>query len=145
MGCGYGIIGMAAAQRVEAAAVTLVDADLIAIECAAETLRRNGLTEMRLLLGDGPSAVAEERFTLIVSNPPFHSGHGVTLEIAQRFVAQAYGALEMRGRLVIVANRFLPYHRAMQEAFGAVETVAQTPQYRVLTSARMAKRPRKAA
>lgn len=145
VGCGYGIIGMAAAQRVGAAAVTLVDADLIAIECAAETLRRNGLTEMRLLLGDGPSAVAEERFTLIVSNPPFHSGHGVTLEIAQRFVAQAYGALEMRGRLVIVANRFLPYHRAMQEAFGAVETVAQTPQYRVLTSARMTKRPRRAA
>ena len=145
VGCGYGIIGMAAAQHVGPEAVTLVDADLIAIQCAAETLRRNGLAQMRLLLGDGPAAVVGEQFTLIVSNPPFHSGHSTTLEIARRFVSQAYDALERRGRLVIVANRFLPYHHAMQETFGSVETLAQTPQYRVLASTRMAKRPRKIA
>lgn len=145
VGCGYGIIGMVAAHKVGPEAVTLLDADLIAVECATETLRRNGLVGMRLLLGDGPAALAGERFTLVVSNPPFHSGYGVTLEVARRLVEQAHGALEMRGRLVIVANRFLPYHRAMQETFGAVETLAQTPQYRVLASVKTSKRPRQVA
>jgi 16S rRNA (guanine1207-N2)-methyltransferase len=143
LGCGYGIIGMVAAEKVGPGAVTLVDADLIAVQCAAETLRRNGLADVRLLLGDSPPALTDECFTLIVSNPPFHAGHGVTLDVAQGFVAQAHRALQVRGRLVLVANRFLPYHRAMQECFGAVDVVAQTPQYRVLAATKVTKRPRR--
>jgi len=141
VGCGYGIIGMVAAMRRPSASVTMVDADLLAVACARETLRRNGLAEtVRVVLGDGPQALEGERFTLIVSNPPFHAGHEVTLDIAHSFVAEAFEALEMRGRLILVANRFLPYHRAMEATFGEVEVLAQTSLYRVLAATKRSKR-----
>ncbi|MBC7317474.1 MAG: methyltransferase, partial [Chloroflexi bacterium] len=141
VGCGYGIIGMVAAMRRPSASVTMVDADLLAVACARETLRRNGLAEtVRVVLGDGPQALGGERFTLIVSNPPFHAGHEVTLDIAHSFVAEAFEALEMRGRLILVANRFLPYHRAMEATFGEVEVLAQTSLYRVLAATKRSKR-----
>lgn len=142
VGCGYGIIGMVAAVRRPSASVTMVDADLLAVECARESLRRNGLAEaVRVVLGDGPQALKGERFSLIVSNPPFHAGHEVTLDIAHSFVEEAFEALEVRGRLILVANRFLPYHRAMEAIFGAVETLAQTSLYRVLGATKRGKRP----
>lgn len=134
VGCGYGVIGAAAALRATGGAVTLVDADLLAVRCARETLRRNGLSGPEVLLGDGLAAVAGRRFTLIVSNPPFHAGHEQTQEVAQALVEAAHDAVEIRGRLVIVANRFLPYHRSMEQRFGAVNVLAQTPQYRVMES-----------
>ena len=40
--------------------------------------------------------------------------------------------MERNGRLVLVANRFLTYDVAMDERFGNVATLAETPQVHVL-------------
>lgn len=141
VGCGYGVVGLYAARRALKGEVTMVDADALAIACARETAAANGLEErVELLLGDGLQAVAGRRFTLIASNPPFHTGHAVNSEVAESFVRGAFDALEPRGRLVIVANRFLPYDRLMTELFGAVEALAQTPQYHVLCAEKVRER-----
>ena len=134
VGCGYGIIGMAAARQALNGQVTLVDVDWLACECARASLRRSGIGHAEVLLGDGLAAVDERAFTLIVSNPPFHSGHAISYDTVEAFVREAYAALEPRGRLVIVANRFLPYDRLMAQVFGPVVTLAQTPQYHVLSA-----------
>lgn len=133
VGCGYGIIGLFASKRAHQGRVTLVDADILACECARATLRANGLHDATVVLGDGLSAVPGETFTLIVTNPPFHTGHQVYLGVAEAFVRQAYRALEPRGRLVLVANRFLPYERLMVQVFGGVQVLARTAQYHVLS------------
>jgi 16S rRNA (guanine1207-N2)-methyltransferase len=132
VGCGYGLIGLHAARQATKGYVTLVDVDTLACDCAEATLAANGVDNARVLLGDGLAAVPGQRFSLIVSNPPFHSGHEPTLQVAESFVREAHQALAPRGRLVLVANRFLPYDRLMGELFGAVQTLRQTPQYHVL-------------
>ena len=131
IGCGYGIIGMHAARHAIKGRTIMVDVDWLACECARASLALNGL-EAEVLLGDGLAAVAGRRFTLVVSNPPFHSGHQVDLDVVEAFVQGAYAALEAHGRLVIVANRFLPYNRLIAQSFGSCETLLQTPQYHVL-------------
>lgn len=134
VGCGYGIIGMVAAKRAPKGQVKLVDVDWLACECAKATLSRNAVTGAQVLLGDGLAAVAGQAFTLIVSNPPFHSGHEVDYAMAEAFVAEAHSALEPRGRLVLVANRFLPYDRLMSQIFGSTTTLAENPHYHVLSA-----------
>ena len=131
LGCGYGIIGVVVAGAATLGSVTLVDVDALACDCARVTLARNG-RRAEVVLGDGLAAVPGRRFTLIASNPPFHEGYGVSTDATEAFIHEAREALTPGGRLVIVANRFLPYERAMGEAFGTVTTMASTAQYRVL-------------
>ena len=64
-------------------------------------------------------------YSLIISNPPFHSGHEVSLSMTQALVRDAYAALDPGGRLLLVANRFLAYDHAMADAFGDVQVLAK--------------------
>lgn len=134
LGCGYGVVGLHMAATAPEGHVTLVDVDSLACQCARETLARNGYGSAPVLHGDGLAAVAGRTFTLIASNPPFHAGHQVSLEMTAAFIAESYDALERNGRLVLVANRFLTYQRMLEERFGHVQVLARTPQYQVLAA-----------
>jgi 16S rRNA (guanine1207-N2)-methyltransferase len=140
LGCGYGVVGLHVASLAKRGAVTLVDVDSLACQCARETLARNGVTDAPVLHGDGVAAVPERQFTLVVSNPPFHAGLDVNLDMTAAFIRESYEVLERNGRLVLVANRFLTYQHMLQEHFGRVEVLARTPQFQVLSAAK--RRPR---
>lgn len=140
VGAGCGIIGLHAARRIGADRVTLVDVDLLATDSAVQTLRANGMGGVEVLLGDGVAAAGDREFSLIVSNPPFHSGHAMEAEVVQVLIDEAYQALRPRGRLVLVANRFLPYDRSLQRVFGSAETLAQNTRYHVLSATKLHQR-----
>lgn len=140
LGCGYGVVGLHMATLASRGAVTLVDVDSLACQCARETLACNGVTDAPVLHGDGMAAVPDQPFTLVVSNPPFHAGLDVNLDMTAAFIRESYDALERSGRLVLVANRFLTYQRMLQEYFGRVEVLTRTPQFQVLSAAK--RRPR---
>jgi len=131
-GCGSGVIGLVVALQTRPEAITLLDVDAFACECAAATLEANGIVGVRVVHGDGLAALAGQRYSLIVSNPPFHSGHGVNLSLTEALIAESYEALAARGRLLLVANRFLPYDRLMRERFGSVDVLTQDRRFRVL-------------
>jgi 16S rRNA (guanine1207-N2)-methyltransferase len=135
MGCGYGIIGLAAA-RAGAAAVDLVDADLLAVASAGENIAGNAIVNARALPSDIFSAVRGETYDLIASNPPFHVGQAVDYDVAHAFIADARQALRLGGQLVIVANRFIRYEQVMRGVFSKVQVSAQTGQYSVLSATR---------
>lgn len=131
VGCGAGVIGIAAAQ-LGARSVDMVDVSLLAVQAAAENIRRLGLAQCRALAGDVYSACDGERYDLIVSNPPFHRGKIVDYTVADRLIAEASAHLRPGGSLVIVANAFLAYGQRMERVFGAVETLVANRQYHVL-------------
>lgn len=141
VGCGYGAIGIWVARRAPAGHVTMVDVDWLAVQAARESAARNAVANAEVLLAGSVSAVADRGpFTLVVSNPPFHSGHATDLDIAAGFIREAHAALAPRGRLILVANRFLPYDRLMAERFRRVRVLADTPRYWVLAATRRARR-----
>jgi len=134
-GCGYGIVGVAVGHA--GAHVTLIDDDLRAVSCARETLRLNGLDDRgAVLAGDIAEGLGDRRFDLVLSNPPFHQGVDVTTGTAQQIVRQAQAVLRPGGRLLVVANRFLPYDRTLTEVFGAARIVAETTRFYVLEGVR---------
>jgi 16S rRNA (guanine1207-N2)-methyltransferase len=131
IGCGYGIIGLVAAHA--GARVTMVDDDLLAVRCASASVEVNEL-DCGVLASDLTEAVRDQTFDLVLSNPPFHQGVDVTTGIAVQMIHEVPAVLRPGGRLRIVANRFLPYHRDMRDVFGHVYTVAENARYAVLES-----------
>jgi 16S rRNA (guanine1207-N2)-methyltransferase len=130
LGCGYGILGLAAAGR-GAAWVDLVDVDLSAVACTRENLARLGITQAQAFPSDGMAAVFDRRYEIILTNPPFHSGKQVDYQVAEAFFKGASYVLPAGGQLWVVANQFIRYDRWLQDTFSRVERRAQDGKYTV--------------
>ncbi len=129
IGCGVGVIGVAAGLA--GATVTLTDANLLAVQAARRNLAHHGLDGV-VIGSDVYSHLDDQRFDVILSNPPFHRGKQVDLTVANRIITEAPIHLHPGGSLLLVANAFLAYSKHMATVFDRVETVAATPQYHVL-------------
>jgi release factor glutamine methyltransferase len=71
LGTGSGAIALAIARERPRAQVTAVDASAPALALAQRNAARLGLANLRFLRSDWFSALAGERFELLVSNPPY--------------------------------------------------------------------------
>ena len=134
LGCGTGLAGLVAARRAPQGRVTLVDADVRAVESARRTLKANGIANVETVLSDCGSAVFDRQFDCVITNPPFHQGVGVDYEVACQFVWDAARVLREDGRLFLVANRFLRYGDLVEEVFGNVVTAYADTRYHVLAA-----------
>jgi 16S rRNA (guanine1207-N2)-methyltransferase len=132
LGCGSGILGMLAARLASDAQVYLLDTSAAALAAAEENCRRNHLANTHVLASDGVAAVRDQRFDLVLCNPPFHQQRIHSSATALRFIREVAGVLAPRGRFYLVANQFLRYEPAMREAFGNVTTLANDRKYKVL-------------
>ena len=132
IGCGAGFIGIHIARLANRGKVTMVDASLASIAVAERRVAESGLANIRVLASDGAQAVLQQRFDLVVTNPPFHMGGIQTTEIAQRFIREAAQVLKARGRFYLVANRFLKYEPALRVHFKTVDEVGGNTRYKVL-------------
>jgi len=132
LGCGAGFIGAYIAHRATKGQVTMVDASLAAVDAARSLIEQDGLTNAQALPGNGAQELLEQRFDLVVTNPPFHIGGIQTTEIAERFIREATQVLRSHGRFYLVANRFLKYEPVMRECFKTVEEVAGNRSFKVL-------------
>ncbi|GGQ96413.1 hypothetical protein GCM10008957_05830 [Deinococcus ruber] len=130
LGCGAGVIGAWAARR--GAHVTLLDADLSSVRSAEATLHASGLSG-RVLHSDVDAALDDSGYDLVLSNPPFHVGRGVVLDVAAEFIAAAGRRLRSGGRLVLVANDFLPYE-ARLSGWQDVTALARDQGFKVLSA-----------
>ena len=131
VGCGYGIIGTIAALE-GAAHVDLIDSNLLAVASTRLNLEALNITNARVLASDALAAVVDERYDLIVTNPPFHAGKAITYAAANTFIEHARHLLQPGGTFVLVANRFIRYDQLMRSVFKQVDVVAETRAFRVL-------------
>ena len=134
IGCGSGVLGAWAASH--GAEATLLDADLQSVRSAEATLEANVLAA-RVLHSDVDAALSgtDAGFDLVLSNPPFHVGRGVVLDITAEFVLAAARRLRPGGRLVMVANEFLPYEKLLS-GWQDVQILAQHAGFKVLSAVR---------
>ena len=71
LGTGCGAIALALARERPESRITAVDRSRPAIEVARQNAARLGVSNVRLLVSDWFSALAGERFDLVLSNPPY--------------------------------------------------------------------------
>lgn len=133
LGCGNGVLGLAAARRAPEAEVYCVDESFMAVWSAREGFRANELGGRgSFLAGDGLEDFEKGTADLILCNPPFHYQNAQTLEIALALFDQARQVLKPNGELWVVANRHLGHHKALASRFTTVRTAALDEKYIVL-------------
>ncbi len=124
IGCGSGVVSLAAAFRAEGVNVLAVDSHARAVECTAQGATQNGLTKIDVeLSATGPSQ-GLGAFDLVVANPPYYAG----FRIARFFVETGRAALRPGGSIVAVTKRPDWYHEQMPQWFSNVQ-IAPSKQF----------------
>jgi ribosomal protein L11 methyltransferase len=84
LGCGSGILSIAASRLWPAAAGLAVDLDPEATACAGENFARNGVRRVELVTGPLHALPAEDRFDLVLANIQADVLVGLAPELAAR-------------------------------------------------------------
>lgn len=116
LGCGAGVVGVAAAQQ--GADALAVDISARALRITAQNAAANGVA-LAVRPSDGLADLGDERFDLIATNPPFHEDFGV----ARRFVEGAHERLALGGSLYLVVRRAGWYAQKLRAVFGGYRLV----------------------
>lgn len=136
LGCGNGVLGLAAALENPEARLTLLDESFQAVASARETfeanLPRDRVRETRFEVGDALAGLLDSSVDLVLNNPPFHSHRATTDDLAWRMFTGARRVLRPGGELWVVGNRHLGYHVKLRRVFGNCDTVASNPKFVIL-------------
>jgi 16S rRNA (guanine1207-N2)-methyltransferase len=116
LGCGWGLVGVAAAKICGAENVWMADVDPLAVETARENAARNGIFGAHYCVSDGLSEIDEAGFDLILSNPPYQSDFSV----AKGFIEKGFNRLKIGGRMLMVTKREGWYRNKFSAIFGGV-------------------------
>ena len=125
-GCGHGVLGGVMMARTPTADVHFLDVDTVALEAV-----RANLPDARTILSEGWEAVADERYDLIVSNPPYHRGKGESLHAIEMLLRDAPEHMESQAALYLVAQRRLGVGPLLDHAFGHTAALADDGPWRV--------------
>ncbi|MBN1249187.1 MAG: class I SAM-dependent methyltransferase [Anaerolineae bacterium] len=129
VGCGTGLVALAAARR--GAKVLATDVSYRAVASARRTLSANGYGDVSVDHACGAASVDDGSVDVVVTNPPFHQGRDVSFEVSRLFVREAARVLRPGGQLFLVANAFLDYRAWLSHHLTAVHTAWENRQYRV--------------
>ncbi|MDF2490679.1 MAG: putative ribosomal small subunit methyltransferase [Pseudomonas sp.] len=133
-GCGAGVLGAVIKRRYPDSDVTLLDVDAFAVASSRLTLAANGL-EGEVLSGDGIDAAPRE-LTVILSNPPFHSGVHTHYAAAENLLQKSHEYLRKGGELRLVANSFLRYQPLIEQALGQCQVLGEGQGFKVYSARR---------
>lgn len=136
LACGNGVLGLAALAANSHVELTFSDVSSQAvISAAANAAREFPHCPVYCHHADGITADSGE-FDLILLNPPFHEGGVVGDHIALALFAAARRHLSPGGRLLLVGNRHLGYHRSLGHFFPQVRQLDAHPKFVVLEANR---------
>lgn len=116
MGCGYGVVGILAAKLIGEKNVTMCDISESAVKQAKINAELNGVPDIDIKISDGFSEIADNDFTLILSNPPYHADFSVP----KRFIEVGFKKLAVGGKMIMVTKRLDWYKNKLASVFGGV-------------------------
>lgn len=120
LGCGSGIVGIYAAKIIGAENVVMTDSSEIAAKFAEKNAELNDVGGIRVYCGDAYENVVEKDFTLILSNPPYHTDFSV----AKAFIEGGYRRLTFGGKMIMVTKRADWYKNKLTSVFGGVKIIS---------------------
>ncbi len=124
--CGTGVIAACLARRTPSAAVTLSDADALAVESARANVPDGSIT-----LGDTWDQICPGPYDWIVSNPPIHVGKAEDHRVLHALIQGAPARLTEGGQLWLVVQRRVMPETALQASFRRVRRVHQSGRFSV--------------
>ncbi len=136
LGAGYGYLSSELLARCpKITALDLYEAEARALDLARINLSESTSPAVREFLWHDVTRGLPQRYDFIVSNPPFHTqSRADRPDIGQRFISVAAEALKPGGRLLLVANRHLPYEQTLNAGFGEVRVAGERDGFKVIAA-----------
>jgi 16S rRNA (guanine1207-N2)-methyltransferase len=131
LGAGWGFLTEAALRRcprIESA--TLFEADSRALACARRNLSGHA-RDIQYHWHD-VTAGLPDTYDAILMNPPFHTGQATRIDLGRAFLKTAIASLRRGGKLLLVANRQLPYEAVLETSGLAWRMPAENRTYKLL-------------
>lgn len=129
LGCGYGYLTLAFAHLPIGQRVA-TDNNLLATEAMQANAQAFGLA-VDVLTADCAQGI-QQRFDLILCNPPFHKGFHTQGDLTQLFLERAHQRLAPKGEAWFVVNSFIGIENKARALFKHGEVLAHTPHFKVL-------------
>lgn len=126
LGCGHGIVGILASKIIGADNVVMLDNKKSAVELARKNAVLNNVWNVKIFKSDGFSDLDEKDFTLILSNPPYHTDFSV----AKGFIEKGFNRLIIGGKMIMVTKRKEWYKNKLTSIFGGVK-IREVDRYHV--------------
>lgn len=149
LGAGWGFLSDALLKRCPSIErLDLFEADSRALACARRNLARH--LPQSIQLGSPPCFAEDEpkihfhwhdvttglpgTYDAIVMNPPFHTGQATDVDLGRAFLRVASTSLRRGGKLLLVANRQLPYEAALEASGLAWRKITEDKIYKILSA-----------
>jgi 23S rRNA (guanine1835-N2)-methyltransferase len=138
LGCGNGVVGIAAAEMNKNATIVFTDESYMAVESARLNFIEHfaDTRDAEFLQTDCLTGVDDNSVDMVLCNPPFHQDHVITDAIAWRMFHQSFDKLRNGGELWVIGNRHLGYHAKLKRLFGNVEVVASNSKFSIMKTVR---------
>lgn len=136
-GAGWGYLSIMLAEKSpRTARIDLFEADWNALEFAKNNfLENNPRLTTRFFWQDLTAEPPKEKYDLIIMNPPFHAaGQAAEPALGQAFIKAAAGALRSGGKLLMVANRGMPYEPVLAAEFRSSQEVCRNARFKILSA-----------
>jgi 16S rRNA (guanine1207-N2)-methyltransferase len=149
LGAGWGFLSDAVLKRCPGIdRLDLFEADARALACARRNLA--GFLPEITRLSSPPCYLEVEQkvhfhwyddttglpglYDAIIMNPPFHTGQATDVDLGRAFLKVAAASLRRGGKLLLVANRQLPYEAALETSGLAWRKLAEDRTYKILSA-----------
>ncbi len=129
LGCGYGYLSLHALRRFAPQRLLATDNNAAALAACGMNLQPYA-PRAEVAASDCADGI-DERFELVLCNPPFHQGFGVERDLTERFVAAARRLTAPDGSAAFVTNSFIPIERVAEHYFRRVTRVADTGRFKL--------------
>lgn len=139
LGCGCGVVGIVAAKQIGADKVWMCDVSENAVLLSRQNAEVNGVGKVTICQSDGLKEITENGFTLILSNPPYHTDFAV----AKGFIEDGFKRLAVGGKMVMVTKRLDWYRNKLSSTFGGVTVKEKDGYYVFLAEKRGNRKPKK--
>ena len=139
LGCGCGVVGILAAKQIGADKVVMCDVSGNAVLLSRQNAETNGVGEVIIRQSDGLKEISENGFTMILSNPPYHTDFAV----AKGFIEEGFKKLAVGGKMIMVTKRLDWYRNKLSSVFGGVTVKEKDGYYVFLAEKRGNRKPKK--
>lgn len=139
LGCGCGVVGILVAKQIGAENVVMCDVSENAVQLSKQNAVANGVDGVTIRLSDGLRDISETGFTIILSNPPYHTDFAV----AKEFIEDGFKKLALGGKMIMVTKRLDWYRNKLSSVFGGVTVKEKDDYYVFLAEKRGNYKPKK--
>ncbi|HHJ80677.1 MAG TPA: class I SAM-dependent methyltransferase [Candidatus Tenderia electrophaga] len=115
LGCGYGLLSLAAHRQWPAAKISATDNNAAALISCQANFNQQAISG-EVVAADCAATIVKQH-DLVLCNPPFHQGFAVENQLTEQFISTAKRLCQPAGCALFVVNAFIPLERIAKKYF----------------------------